>query len=148
MAARSFVLDLFQMTHGEFLQEYNWSNFSEGDFFRLRAQLADSPHSTVLWASTEDPAELDWTTTFDNTVLTRLYFKVFGTEVQVTIDLIAVNGGINQRIILSTDDGSYPSEVDISGVELTVTSIAVTVDAGTPLLFTLIYGYTPPTTNP
>lgn len=148
MAARSFILDLFQLTHGEFTTLYGWMNMNSTDFFKLRAQCASAPHSTVLASGADvgGPLDIGVTPYAAGSILTGYYIAIAGSDTTLTYAFTDTTLGGK----LSVGDGFLPSSINVSGIELPITEFtAVTGAEDTDVSISyILFGYIPPSTNP
>lgn len=142
--ANSMVLDAFQLAQGDFLQRYGLSNLSTFDYIKLRAALAASPHSTALAHNIDDVAG---TTALGNVVVTGFYFSVTGTNVDGVLRF--KNGSTTLfQIPVSTKAGSVGNFLSLDNIEMPATEFT-TIDAdGSGVYNVVIFGYTPPTSQP
>ena len=147
MAARSFALDLVQMTAGEFRQQYNWNNLVDTEFYRLRSSALQGAHSRILHAEVDTTDSIDLSGLL-TVVITSLYISVAGTNGSTEI-LITTSAG-NHTYFLSTIAADLaPSTLSLTGLEMPITGIAFQTALGGALTASVyILGYTPPTTNP
>lgn len=144
MAARSFALDLVQLTYSQWRAVYPWQEMPEAQFYKLRTEIMKAPHSTVLAkASGDAPAAL----TLGDVIVTGFSFAISGTNANAVIQVR--NGSTSMFTVeLSTASGALPSSITVRDIELVATNVQASTTAGSPLLFAAVYGYTPPTTNP